>query len=137
MSFLIHSTTPKEIERQTEKQFECQSYRFIRKRIGTAKGFEYVNNAYEMFDARNVEIGNISRFVDNNGFGISAFAFGFERLVMNQFNTTNIWDIPPFCYTARECCDNIRRDFLRKQAFFNACLDSIASIPSPWRETLL
>lgn len=93
----VSSVTPKEIFERTEPVFFCDNFRFVKKIIEPAKGFAYSNNAYEMFDDHNVEIGNISRFVHHqSGKWATVFAFGFERLIMHEKHSINIWDCPPF-----------------------------------------
>ena len=112
--------TPKEIAGQSVDLFYCQEYRFEKKQIEPAKNFKYTNYAYEMFDARGVEIGNISRFLDNDGIGATTFAFGLERLVMHQFETSDIWSCPAFRIAADGEKNGIVLDELRRNIFIKA-----------------
>lgn len=111
---------PKEIEKQSVAKFYCQNYRFERKTVEPAKGFQYTNNAYEMFDEYGNEIGNISRFEDEKGVGVTVFAFGLERLFMHQCATSNIWGCPGFSIATKSTNGLVDSDELRKQAFINS-----------------
>ncbi|MGI5971300.1 MAG: hypothetical protein ACOX7P_06245 [Oscillospiraceae bacterium] len=133
----VDQITPKEIAAQSADLFYCQNYRFEKKRIEPAKGFKYTNYAYEMFDERGVEIGNISRFLDEDGIGATTFAFGLERLVMHQFNTSNIWECPAFMAAAGGEKNGIKLDELRKNAFVEAAATQCSPEDCAFGGTLL
>lgn len=116
----VDQITPKEIAGQSVDLFYCQEYRFEKKQIEPAKNFKYTNYAYEMFDARGVEIGNISRFLDSDGIGATTFAFGLERLVMHRFETSDIWSCPAFRIAADGEKNGIVLDELRRNIFIKA-----------------
>lgn len=73
-----------------------------------------------MFDAKGVEIGNISRFLDSDGIGATTLAFGLERLVMNRFCTSNIWGYSAFAIAVCGEKRFERLDELRRNTFVKA-----------------
>lgn len=93
----VTNITVSEILNHTELSFSKGQFSFVKKYIEPAKGFPYSNNAYEMFDEKGVEIGNISKFInEDDGSWTTVFAFGFERLIMHYNNSDCIWHCPPF-----------------------------------------
>lgn len=62
----------------------------------------------------------LSRFLDNDGIGATTFAFGLERLVMHQFETSDIWSCPAFRIAADGEKNGIVLDELRRNIFIKA-----------------
>lgn len=133
----VSEITPRRIETQTAKMFFCQNYRFEKKIIETAKGFEYTNYAYEMFDEYENEIGNISRFENEKGIGVTTFAFGLERLVMHQFSVSNIWECPAFSSAIESDIGFATADAQRKHDFIDAHRKAQNPVHTIYQSTLL
>lgn len=82
--------------------------------IPPAKGFPFHCEGYELLNYNNLEIANFVNVYDykNKIVGKMA-AFGMERLLMNDYGTSNIWNVPFFAEAECSPKNNLKLDKVR------------------------
>ena len=84
----------------------------------TANNFNYFGAGIEITNAQGLEIGGVYKVFSHNDqlankpYGLIG-AFGLERLLMNIYNVTSIWDTPVFKIDSGRIITNVDKDLFR------------------------